>query len=104
MLLISCRGHEARPVAMHEYGDNQKSCAALMTEMVMIEGRVSKLSGQNKDKNISNAIFGVTGLFLYVPLLMMDLSDSEKIEMQAYQDRYRTLAVIAVNKVCDSKR
>lgn len=104
LAVTACRGREAHPVAIHEPGDEQKSCAALMTEMTLIEGRVSKLGGEDKDKNTSNALWGVSGIFLYVPLLMLDLSDAEKTEMLAYQDRYRTLAVIAVNKGCDHKR
>ncbi len=104
LLLLACAGREARPVTVVQAGDEQRSCEALAAEMVMIEQEVIKLGDDNKDKNAKNALFGVTGIFLYIPLAFMDLSDAEKEEMAALRARYRHLAVIATDKGCRQKK
>lgn len=103
-VVTACGGRNARPIQVVDPNDEQRNCQALLAEMTMIESEVSKLGGYDKSKNTKNAFFGVTGIFLYVPLLFMDLSDAEKEEMTALRDRYRRLAVIAINKGCDPKR
>ena len=100
LILVSCAGRDARPVQVRQAGDEARTCQAITTEMVMIEQEVIKLGDDNQNKNTGNAIFGLTGLFLYIPLAFMDLSDAEKEEMSALRERYRYLAVIATDKGC----
>lgn len=99
LLCAACAGRDARPVAIAQYGDQQKSCRAIATELVMIEQEMAKLN-RDSDKIAQNTVFGVTGLFLYVPLLFLDLSNAEREELGALRERYRHLSVVAVNNGC----
>ena len=54
-----------------------------------------------KDKTGKNVALGVTGLFLIVPLFFMDFKNAEAQEYEAYRQRYKHLASIAISKECD---
>ena len=59
-----------------------------------------QVDASDSDKIAQNTVFGVTGLFLYVPLLFLDLSNAEREELGALRERYRHLSVVAVNNGC----
>lgn len=101
--LAGCAGRPANPVMVQQYGDNAKSCAALELEMASIEAEVNRLIPKT-DKTGKNAALGVTGAFLLVPLFFMDFSQSEQIEINAYRQRYNHLAIISMEKGCESDR
>ncbi|MCD6026558.1 MAG: hypothetical protein K0R08_1077 [Solimicrobium sp.] len=52
------------------------------------------------DKKGKNIGLGIAGAFLLFPLFFMDLTESEKIEVNAYQQRYNRLTVLAAEKKC----
>lgn len=100
ILLIGCGGRAARPVAQDQVGDAQRSCAAIELEMGQIQSEIQKLVPES-DKTGKNVGLGVSGFFLLgIPWLFMDLSDAEKAEMSAYQQRYNKLQVLATQKKC----
>ena len=101
LLLISgCAGRAARPVATDQVGDGQRSCAAIELEMGQIQSEIQRLVPES-DKTGKNVGLGVSGFFLLgIPWLFMDLSDAEKAEVAAYQQRYNKLQVLATQKKC----
>lgn len=98
-LLVGCAGRPASPVMVDQIGDAKKSCAAIQTEMKSIETEIARLIPQT-DKAGKNIGLGIAGAFFLVPLFFMDLTESEKIEINAYRQRYNRLNIMAVEKKC----
>lgn len=98
-LLAGCAGRPANPVMVDQVGDTKKSCAAIQAEMRGIEGEIQRLVPQT-DKTGKNVGLGIAGAIFIVPLFFMDLTESEKIEVNAYRQRYNRLNVLAVEKKC----
>ena len=97
--LVACAGRPANPVMVDQVGDAKKSCTAIQTEMKSIESEIARLLPQT-DKKGKNIGLGVAGAFLLVPLFFMDLTESEKIEVESYRQRFNRLKIIAVEKQC----
>lgn len=98
-MLSACAGRQAVLVPLDQAGDNQRSCAAVEMEMTQIQSEMRKLIPES-DKTAKNVGLGIAGAFLIVPWFFMDLKDSEKAEINAYQQRYNKLSVIAKEKNC----
>lgn len=98
--MVGCAGRPANPVMVDQIGDNKKSCATLETEMQGIQTQIQTLVPET-DKTGKNVGLGIAGAFLIVPLFFMDLTESEKIEVNAYRQRYNRLQIIASEKKCD---
>ena len=99
LLVAGCAGRPANPVMVDQLGDNKKSCPSIEKEMRFIEEEINKLVPQT-DKTNKNELLGVTGAIFVVPLFFMDLSESEKIEVNAYRQRYNRLNILATDKEC----
>lgn len=99
-LLAACAGRPANPVMVDQVGDNRKSCASIETEMKFIETELRRLIPET-DKTGKNVALGVAGALFIVPLFFMDLSESEKIEVNAYRQRYNRLNILAIDKNCE---
>lgn len=99
IVLAGCAGRSARPVAMDQVGDGQRSCAAIELEMGQIQTEIQKLTPES-DKTGKNVGLGIAGAFFLIPWFFMDLSDAEKAEISAYQQRYNKLQVLATQKKC----
>lgn len=99
IILVGCAGRAARPVAADQVGDGQRSCAAIELEMGQIQTEIQKLTPES-DKTGKNVGLGIAGAFLLIPWFFMDLSDAEKAEIAAYQQRYNKLQVLATQKKC----
>jgi hypothetical protein len=99
VLVIGCGGRPPNPVMIQQFGDDRKSCPALEREMSFIQGEIQRLVPQT-EKTGKNVALGVTGFFFLVPLLFMDLSQAEQIEVDAYRQRYNHLLIIAGDKNC----
>lgn len=102
-LLAGCAGRAANPVMVQQYGDSAKSCQALEAELSHIESEVQRLIPQT-EKTGKNAALGTAGFFLLVPLFFMDFSQAEQIEVNAYRQRYNHLAILAMEKGCETER
>lgn len=101
MLIFSagCAGREANPVSVHQLGDTSKSCESLGAELFFIESEIARLIPKS-DKTGRNIACGATGVIFIVPLFFMDLKQGEKIELEAYRQRYNYLVMIAKEKDC----
>jgi hypothetical protein len=51
-----------------------------------------------------NTFLAVTGVFLIFPWFFMDMTDSEKIEIKAYKERYMELDKLGGVKDCGKTR
>ncbi len=99
LILSACAGRPANPVMVDQIGDNKKTCATLETEMKGVQAEIQRLLPES-DKSGKNIGLGVAGAFLLVPLFFMDLTESEKIEINAYRQRYNRLNILATEKKC----
>lgn len=98
-LLSSCAGRDPQPVMAMQYGDPQKTCKELEYEIQMIEGEINRLV-PHTDKTGQNVALGVAGWFFLVPWFFMDFKNAEKVEYEAYRQRYNNLSAIANSKDC----
>ncbi len=99
LLLAGCAGRPANPVMVDQVGDNKRSCASIETEMRFIETELKRLVPET-DKTGKNVGLGIAGAIFIVPLFFMDLSESEKIEVNAYRQRYNRLNILGMDKNC----
>lgn len=102
LILTACAGRAANPIMVQQYGDTNKSCEALETDMAFVNAEIAKLIPDTA-KTGKNVALGVTGAFLLVPLFFMDFSKAEQIEVDALRHRYHHLSMIAQDKKCDIK-
>lgn len=98
-LIAGCAGRPANPVMVDQVGDNRKSCASIETEMRFIEAELKRLVPET-DKTGKNVALGIAGALFIVPLFFMDLTETEKIEINAYRQRYNRLNIIGTDKTC----
>jgi Short C-terminal domain len=99
LVLSACAGRPANPVMVDQVGDNKKTCATLEAEMKGVQAEIQRLLPES-DKSGKNIGLGVAGAFLLVPLFFMDLTESEKIEINSYRQRYNRLNILATEKKC----
>ena len=101
--LTGCAGRQAHPVTVRQYGDENRSCAALESELRFIEQEISRLIPQT-DKTGKNLGLGIGGAFFLIPWFFMDLSQAEQIEIDAFRQRHNYLAGLTADKDCDKQR
>ncbi len=100
--LSACGGRTPVPVMAAQYGDQNKSCAAIEFEMNQVQGEISRLLPKT-DKTGQNVALGVAGAFLLVPWFFMDFKNAEQTEYESYRQRYNNLASLAMDKNCGIK-
>lgn len=101
--LVGCAGRDAHPVSIRQYGDENRSCSALESELRFIDSEISRLIPKT-DKTSKNVGLGIAGVFFLVPWFFMDLSQSEQIEVDAYRQRYNYLLSLAADRQCSQQR
>lgn len=98
--LQGCAGHTANPVSMYQPSDGGLSCQSILYSMSEIDRKVKRLLPAS-NKTGKNVAIGVVGAVIFWPaLFFMDFTDSEKVEIAAYRDRYEHLARLYENKRC----
>lgn len=102
LAVTGCAGHDPNPVMVSQYGDDAKSCKSLEVEMADAQSEMQRLVGQTS-KTGQNIALGVAGWFLLVPWFFMDFKDGEKVEYDAWRQRYMHLTVLADEKHCGVK-
>jgi hypothetical protein len=75
-LCVGCAGRTANPVTTQQHGDDKKTCQELEREAAFIQGELQRL------------------------IFVMDLSRSERTEVDAYRQRNSQLLAIARDKQC----
>ena len=97
--LTACGGRTPQPVMVSQFGDQQKSCDALIYEIQNTEAEIQRLLPKT-DKTGKNVALGVAGWFLLVPWFFMDFKNAEATEYQALRQRHQHLTSIAMSKKC----
>ena len=98
-MVAGCAGRAAAPVMVHQYGDERRSCNGLEKDIAFTESEITRLIPET-EKTGTNVALGVAGFFLIVPWFFMDMSESEKIEVNALRQRYNHLVILADEKKC----
>lgn len=99
LTLTGCAGRAANPITVNQFGDEQKSCQAIKSEVSSIENNIQRLIPET-NKTGKNVVLGVAGLVVWPAWLFMDLSNAEKEEINAYRARHDRLVALAENKNC----
>ena len=99
LALQGCAGRTPNPVAVQQFGDEKKSCAAIQQEIAFIDEEIRRLLPK-ADKTGSNVALGVAGAFLLVPWFFMDFSKAEQTEIDAYRRRYNHLVILGGENKC----
>lgn len=100
-VLAGCAGRTANPISAKQVGDRELTCPEIEGEMEDLDKRAKRLLAEQSAKTGKNVAWGVAGL-IFLPLLLgMDLSDAERQEAQAMQDRHSYLSRLARKKDCD---
>jgi hypothetical protein len=97
--LFACAGRTPNPIDVHQPTDSQLTCAQIKNEIQNNQREMFKLYPKTQ-KTGKNVALGVAGAFFIVPLFFMDFSDSEKIEIEAYQRRDKQLHKMADREKC----
>ncbi len=98
---VACAGRSAHPIEQYQVGDEQLTCTQILHEILDNQTEIlNMIPGENKD--LRNITLGVAGAFFIVPWFFMDFSESQRIEVQAYQMRNRWLRILAARKSCDN--
>lgn len=101
VILAGCSGRTANPISARQAGDKELTCAEIEGEMEELDKRAKRLLAEQSAKTGKNVAWGVAGL-IFLPLLIgMDLSDAERQEAQAMQDRHSHLSRLARKKKCE---
>lgn len=101
IVLSGCGGRAANPISVREVGDSKMDCEDIAYEMSELDSRARRLMSEQSNKTGKNAAWGVAGLFLFPLWLGMDLSDAERQEAIAMQDRHRHLDRLFRKKDCE---
>ena len=100
LTLAACGGREAQPVAVVQADDAYKTCQQIVTELVNIEVKASKLNAEQETKVKRNAFFTATGALIYAPLLLIDPKNAVEVELHALAQRHAGLKDLAARKGC----
>ncbi|MEM1277940.1 MAG: hypothetical protein AAGH74_15560 [Pseudomonadota bacterium] len=93
-VIAACGGRQANPVAQQRDIDSQLTCVHLSGERSFNDARIEDLLGELKASDQNNfALLVVSPLFI-------DLSDSERTEIQALHSRSEELDRLLAEKNC----
>ena len=100
-ILSSCApGRTPNNIKVTNVSDINLSCEELLSEIDSINLRVIELTEEESSKDKKNTGLQIAGAIFLVPLLFMDLTESERIEINAYRARYFHLTKLVENKSC----
>ena len=90
-LVAACGGREARPIPTVFPGDEGLNCQALNAELVRMQTEIEPIFADQNEKKTWNMGWGMTGSVIGPGYFAIDLSDAERVEIQAYQARWSWL-------------
>jgi hypothetical protein len=89
-----CGGHEPNPVALHQVGDDKRSCESLRLEIAQNEAVITKKLKKDEGKLWTNTLW----FLFFTPA--MDLKEAEKTEAESLQHRNAVLKILMAEKGC----
>jgi len=103
VLLGTCGGRRANPVGTVSLTDQHMSCAEIQATMIGNDQRMAALREEERRAKSGNVALGVVGALLFWPALFaLDTTDTEQVEITAYQGRNTWLASLAAQRRCGS--
>jgi hypothetical protein len=88
LLLGACAGRTAQPVAVMNTYDNDLSCEQIQAEIQSNEAKARQLVDEDNSDRNANIAIGAVGFLLFWPALFaLDLSDAERVEIDALHQR-----------------
>lgn len=101
LVLSSCGGREAHPIAATNVSDTALDCSAVSREFEANERQILATVKERAQAQGKNVILGATGVLLFFPaLFFMDPKSPEKVEIDALRNRNNVLTEIARSKRC----
>lgn len=94
VFFAGCAGREAHPVAIHQIGDDNRTCKSLELEIAQNDVLIMKKMKKDKSKFWSNAFW----LIWFAPV--MDVKEAEKTEAEALRARNNYLRILNSEKDC----
>jgi hypothetical protein len=94
-VLCGCGGRSSHPIEATNAYDSQLSCDHLRAERQVNDARIADLAGEkggDANNNVGKVLEGPVGI------LFLDLSDSEKQEITAFQTRNKVLDQLIAQK------
>lgn len=96
VLLTACAGRDAKPVAVMNAYDRDLSCEQIQAEIQSNETKARQLVDEQSSSRNANIAVGAVGVLLFWPALFaLDLSDAERVEINALHQRNMHLANLA---------
>lgn len=100
LLLGSCAGRDARPVAISQPQDATMACAQIQAEITGNNQLISDLGSERGAKVAQNAIVGVAGIIVPVLWFAMDFKGAATTDQGALKQRDIYLASMATTERC----
>jgi hypothetical protein len=101
VVLAACAGRTASPVTTVQAYDATLSCPQISAEIAGNEDKAKQLMAEKNSAHNRNIAIGVVGGLLFWPALFtLDLSDAEKVEMEALRTRDGYLANMMAQRGC----
>lgn len=96
LLLTACAGRDAKPVAVMTAYDRDLSCEQIQAEIQNNETKARQLAEERNSSRNANIAVGAVGVLLFWPALFaLDLSDAERVEIDALHQRNMHLASLS---------
>ena len=100
-IMSGCGGRQAYPVQIAQPGDYRMSCNQMEGEISRIRYEIQNKSGQKAKGDNKDTMLFAAGMLLFWPsLFFMDLSNSDKVELEALRSRYNHLTNVYNGKNC----
>lgn len=101
VVLSSCGGREAHPVAATNVADSGMDCGGISREFEANERQILSTVKERSQAQGKNVILGATGVLLFWPaLFFMDPKSPEKIEIDALRNRNQVLSEFGRSRKC----
>jgi hypothetical protein len=99
LLLTACGGRTAHPIKTLWPDDGTMTCEDISSEQARNNGEIAQLAAE-KGRKIKRNIDHACTFFCIFPLFMIDLTDTQDIEIDAYEARNKRLEDLALLKKC----
>lgn len=102
LMMIGCGGRQAYPIQVSQTGDRHLSCNTIQSELGRLEYEILNKSGQKAKGDTKDTVLFVAGMLIFWPsLFFMDLSNADKVELEALRSRYNYLTNVYNGKNCN---
>ena len=102
LLISSCAGRDARPVAISQPQDAAMACPQIQAEIAGNNQLISDLGSEKGAKVAQNVIVGVAGIIVPVLWFGMDFKGAASTDQEALKQRNIYLASMATTERCGS--